>query len=104
MEAGRNALKEGIVKKLTFSCILMSLAGAVALAQTITVTSPNGDENWALGSTHAITWTSVGVTGNVRIILFKGGAHIGIVRDNAPLTAGAPHRGGGECYGGGAGS
>jgi hypothetical protein len=86
---GRNALKEGIVKKLIFSCILLSLAGAVALAQTIRVTSPNGDEDWALGSTHAITWTSAGVTGNVRIILFKGGTHIGIVRDNVPVTAGS---------------
>ncbi|WNG32540.1 endonuclease [Archangium violaceum] len=32
----------------------------------ITVTSPNGGESWAGGSTHAITWTASGVT-NVKV-------------------------------------
>ena len=39
----------------------------------ITVTSPNGGENWAVGSTQAITWTSEGVTGNVNIRLSRNG-------------------------------
>jgi len=34
---------------------------------TITVTSPNGGENWLLGSNHEITWTSSGTVGNVKI-------------------------------------
>jgi len=75
------------MRKFVFACILLSLANAAALGQTITVTSPNGGENWALGSTHAITWTSAGVTGNVRILLFRGGANIGIIRDDVPVTA-----------------
>ncbi|MDZ7335005.1 MAG: S8 family serine peptidase [candidate division KSB1 bacterium] len=33
----------------------------------ITVTSPNGGEDWAVGSTHAITWTSSGTSGTVKI-------------------------------------
>ena len=33
---------------------------------TITVTSPNGGENWQVGSSHDITWTSTSVT-NVKI-------------------------------------
>jgi hypothetical protein len=37
---------------------------------TITVTSPNGGETWAQGSTHNITWTSSGVD-NVMIELDK---------------------------------
>jgi hypothetical protein len=77
------------LKKFVFACILLSLTNATALAQTITVTSPNGGENWALGSTQAITWTSSGVTGNVRILLFKGAASVGIIRDNVPVTAGS---------------
>jgi hypothetical protein len=32
----------------------------------VTITSPNGGENWQVGSTHNITWTSSGVT-NVKI-------------------------------------
>ena len=77
------------MKKLIFACILLSLAGAAALAQTITVTSPNGSENWALGSLHAITWTSSGVAGNVRILPFKGGNNVGIIQDDVPVAQGA---------------
>ncbi len=33
----------------------------------ITVTSPNGGENWQTGSDHDITWTSSGTIGNVQI-------------------------------------
>jgi Leucine-rich repeat (LRR) protein len=34
---------------------------------TITVTSPNGWETWAAGSTHAVTWSSTGGIGSVKI-------------------------------------
>ena len=33
----------------------------------IGVDSPNGGENWEVGSSHDITWTSTGTSGNVRI-------------------------------------
>ena len=39
---------------------------AISQAPTITVTSPNGGENWQVGSTHNIIWTSSGIT-NVKI-------------------------------------
>ena len=42
---------------------------------TLTVTSPNGDENWIRGTTHTITWTSIGSPGaNVKIELLKADA------------------------------
>ncbi|MFH2031873.1 MAG: hypothetical protein ABIJ40_14855, partial [Bacteroidota bacterium] len=34
----------------------------ISSAPTITVTSPNGGENWQVGTTRNITWTSYGVT------------------------------------------
>jgi hypothetical protein len=34
----------------------------------ITVTSPNGGEKWAVGSTHTITWTTSGNVGNIKIM------------------------------------
>jgi len=34
---------------------------------TITVTSPNGGESWAVGSSHSITWTTSGSVANVKI-------------------------------------
>ncbi len=40
---------------------------------SITVTSPNGGESWALGSTHNVTWTSSGVV-DVHIEYSEGGA------------------------------
>jgi hypothetical protein len=40
---------------------------------TITVTSPNGGEIWSIGTTRTITWTSAGVTGNVRLWLSRDG-------------------------------
>lgn len=47
------------------------IAGTVTPA--ITVTSPNGGESWKRGTTHAITWTTAGITGeNVKIDLLKG--------------------------------
>lgn len=41
------------------------------LFSTITVTSPNGGESWTPSRNYNITWTSSGVTGNVKIELFQ---------------------------------
>lgn len=42
---------------------------------SLTVTSPNGGENWARGTAHTITWSSVGSAGSsVKIELLKAGA------------------------------
>lgn len=38
---------------------------------TLTLTSPNGGENWEIGSTHDITWTSTNMTGSIRIDLIS---------------------------------
>jgi hypothetical protein len=65
------------------------MAVSAAIAQTITVISPNGRENWAQGSQKTITWRSAGVTGNVRILLIQGSANVGIVRDDVPVTLGS---------------
>ena len=42
---------------------------------TITVTSPNGGENWEPGSTHNITWSSNNAGSNVKIELYKSGSY-----------------------------
>jgi hypothetical protein len=34
---------------------------------SITVTSPNGGESWMVGSSHNITWASIGSVGNIKI-------------------------------------
>ena len=40
---------------------------SIVYPPSITVTSPNGGENWEVGSSHYITWTSTGTVGNVKI-------------------------------------
>lgn len=39
----------------------------------ITLVSPNGGERWIIDTTHAISWDSIGVSGNVKIDLYKQG-------------------------------
>jgi hypothetical protein len=39
----------------------------ISLVDFITVGSPNGGENWRIGSSHDITWTSSGTSGYVKI-------------------------------------
>ena len=46
-------------------------SGKFTIAQSITVTSPSGPVSWAVGSPQTITWTSVGVSGNVNIDLSR---------------------------------
>ncbi len=55
----------------TFKNLLTILTvndGSVTVhAPGITVTSPNGGENWTVGTSQNITWTSIGTSGNVKI-------------------------------------
>ena len=61
-------------------------------AQTVTLTSPNGGENWAIGSTATITWNSNGVA-TVRLILHKGGTgaanRLGIIAQGLNAASGS---------------
>jgi len=41
--------------------------------EKLTVTSPNGGENWQIGTPHTIIWTSSGTSGNVKIELSRDG-------------------------------
>jgi hypothetical protein len=56
---------------------------------TLTLTSPNGGENWVLGSTETITWTSSGITGDVKLVLYQNGSKKGCIAMNIPITQGS---------------
>jgi hypothetical protein len=53
------------------------IAAAIVMAAmqlpAITVLSPDGGENWAIGSTVTIRWTPTAAGQNVRIFLYRGG-------------------------------
>ncbi len=54
---------------------------------TITVGSPNGGENWEVGSTKMITWTSTGSLGNVKIeYSINSGVTYSMITTSTPNT------------------
>ncbi|MEM4413173.1 MAG: hypothetical protein QXD59_02740 [Candidatus Caldarchaeum sp.] len=54
----------------TFTAVLPV---TVTTPSSITVQSPNGGQDWAIGSTQTIQWTSSNVSGNVKIELSRNG-------------------------------
>ncbi len=68
------------VQILTNSCPAIAKDGTIYVGNiaigksnaTVSLTSPNGGEQWTPGSLHNITWKA-GFTGNVKIELLKGG-------------------------------
>ncbi|MBW6513489.1 MAG: T9SS type A sorting domain-containing protein [Candidatus Syntrophosphaera sp.] len=61
-----------------------------AQTQPLTLTSPNGGEVWATGSTYDITWTHTNLTGNVNLMLVGGNAHPAhmLIAEDIPVDAG----------------
>ncbi|HET7233842.1 MAG TPA: lamin tail domain-containing protein [Longimicrobium sp.] len=56
---------------------------------SVTVTAPNGGESWAGGSSHAITWTSSGVT-NVKLeYTLDGGTSWATITSSTAASAGS---------------
>jgi hypothetical protein len=60
---------------------------SITASSQLILTSPNGGEIWSLGSTQAITWTSGGYTGNVKLVLFQNGAKVGNIVVDIPSGA-----------------
>ena len=55
----------------------------------LTLTAPNGAESWTLGGTRAVTWISAGgVTGNLKLILFRNGIKVGNIVTDIPVSGG----------------
>lgn len=51
----------------------------------ITITTPNGGENWLNGSLHSIVWSD-NILGAVKIELFKSGLYLNTIVDSAAST------------------
>ncbi len=50
-----------------YGTLTITISNQVIPIASITITSPNGGENWQVGSIHTITWTASGTSGTVRI-------------------------------------
>lgn len=53
----------------------------------ITVTSPNGGENWTVGSTRDITWDAAGITNTFKITLWQNGTYVGTIASKLAASA-----------------
>jgi hypothetical protein len=76
------------MKKTILLALLMIFSAAAARAQSLRVLSPNGGERWRVGSQHAITWQAQGISGNVKIILRRGGVKVGDIAAGVPAARG----------------
>lgn len=80
------------MKKALFVVTILMFSLLPLAAQTITLVSPNGVENWTIGNTATIVWNSTGVA-SVRIVLFKGGTElanrIGFIAEGVSAAAGS---------------
>ena len=59
-----------------------------AVQRSLTVTSPNGGENWKQTSSRNITWNAACISGLLKITLWKAGSQIGVIADNIAPAAG----------------
>ncbi|MCJ7524906.1 MAG: GPI anchored serine-threonine rich family protein [Candidatus Aminicenantes bacterium] len=76
------------MKKAMVFFIFTILSVAAARTQTIKILSPNGGESWPVGLVRAITWQAQGISGNVNIVLRRGGAKVGDIAVNIPASQG----------------
>jgi len=74
------------MKKSLFVLFVILFGISSLYPAQITVMSPNGGENWQIGSTHNITWKSSGITGNIGIKLFKNGKSLGYIVQSVPVS------------------
>src|SRR5450759_4319745 len=76
LQPSRGGLYDAFVTKLDprfplFMSLIVNTPQQIASPQ---ITSPNGAEQWQPGTTHNITWTQSGLSGNVTLQLVKGGS------------------------------
>ena len=56
--------------------------------RTVTLTAPNGGENWVRTTSQNITWTSNGVTGTVKLLLYQNLSLIGTIAQDLAVGTG----------------
>ncbi len=81
-----------IMNKITTSSIqvatlfIILFCSKILLAASLAVTAPATGATWYKGQNYTITWTSSGVTGNVKLHLYKGGNFLVPISNNQSNT------------------
>jgi len=75
------------MKKMLVLAMLLSVSTGMVLAQGITITSPTAGQKFKFGDTITISWTSTGISGDVRVSLWTGSSTTGkIIMDPCPYN------------------
>jgi uncharacterized protein YkwD len=75
--------------KSIWLAVMILAAPVCVFSQSITLLSPNGGENWQLGTEQAIAWSVTGYKGDLNILLLKDGVEAGFIAKNVSSAAGA---------------
>ena len=75
--------KRCLLRAAAIAALVIAVAGGAFAATTVTVTSPNGGENWSAGTKHNITWTSNSPT-EVRIELYTVCSKVNTTTEHLP--------------------
>ena len=77
---------------LFFPLTLVYASPPIALPSLLHFSAPAGGETWTIGQTKPITWTSSNISGNVTLLLYRGGTapqnRVGIINNAVPVAAG----------------
>lgn len=76
------------MRKLCLSLMAL-LTATIVFSAELQVTSPNGGENWLLGSVQPITWRPGDFQGPVRLFLLKDGERLGVIVNSISVSRGS---------------
>jgi len=55
----------------------------------VRLNAPNGGQSWALGSTQTVSWTAHGLTGELKLVLWKDGVLVGRIVNGLAAASGS---------------
>ncbi len=81
------------ISDVSDATVLSSSTTPFSIKGSLTVTSPNGGENWVVGGSHNITWTKIGtiVTVKLEYSTNGGGTYPNVIALSADATSGTPY-------------
>lgn len=75
------------MRKILVLAVLLGVASGMVLSQSITVTSPTAGQKFKFGDTITISWTSNGISGDVRVSLWTSSSSTGkVIMDPYPYN------------------
>jgi hypothetical protein len=82
--------RKGMNKKIfLFGSSILIMISLLAYSAILRIEVPGGGENWYLGEMKTIEWYSSGLTGDIKLELFKDSTMLGFIRRDIPIGDGS---------------